>query len=512
MLGSWRAEAALRGALTAVVACVLSTACGGESPLDPDAGAPPPDAAAPPDAPDIAYPACREVMTPVQTIVQLPADIDGSLAGAGADMTSPTGCDVVDAPFGIATAGVDTVYRVEGLTAGATYMVRLLSASDLAFYVVTGCSTASGPASSECMLFVDATVDGAEVGSFVAPADAAVYLVVDYYASGAPPYGDFALDVYEQECLTSASCGGATPVCRDGRCAGCASDFDCDNPLLPLCNASTAACVGGFSGCTGDDVGRENGDDGPAGATALIPDGSGVVQLAGAVCDNPAAERDYFRFTVGTPGEHWRVELTWASGVDLDLLIHDAAGTTLGLSYYERPERIDLTYLPAGTYYVEVDYFGPGTAAAAVPYVLTATRLGVGACSSAADCAGTYRNQVYRGDCVGGACEAIDGLGQRSVGQRCDSNSDCTANASCASFFFTSDADSRMVCGNYCDADVDCAGLGGGYVCTTYLLDNFCVQKCTETDHCPTLPSNAPTTPPWLRLSCQLSTGRCLPP
>lgn len=499
---------------SALIALVTAGACGGDPPVDPDAAEPPPDAGPMPDAPDIIYPACREVEDPVATIVALPALHAGDLDGAGADMTSPTGCDVVDAPFGIATAGVDAVYRVDGLVPGTTYVVRLSSASDLGFYVVTGCSTATGPAGNECMLFVDATVDGAEVGTFEAPAagdggaEVPVYLVVDYYATGAPPYGDFTLELYERECETSGECDGAEPVCRDGRCAGCASDFDCDSPLLPLCDVDTAACVGGYAACTGDDAAREQGDDGPAGATPLA---SGV-PVTGAICDNPAAERDFFRFTVDTPGEHWRVELDWPSFVDLDVIVFSAAGDEFGLSYYEQPERIDLTYLPAGDYYVGIDFFGAGTTTTSVPYEVTATRLGTGACDGPADCAQTYRNQIFRGDCVAGACEPIDGLGQRTPGQRCDSDSDCTPDANCASFFFTSDADTRMVCGSYCDVDADCAGLGDDFVCTTYLVENFCVQKCTEDDHCPTLPNSTPTTLPWLRLDCQLTTGRCLPP
>jgi hypothetical protein len=48
-------------------------------------------------------------------------------------------------------------------------------------------------------------------------------------------------------------------------------------------------------------------------------------------------------------------------------------------------------------------------------------------------------------------------------------------------------------------------------VCTTYLTDNFCVQKCTTDAQCPTAIDTQPQIGPWSRLSCDLPSGRCLP-
>ncbi|MCA9680346.1 MAG: hypothetical protein H6709_19010 [Kofleriaceae bacterium] len=487
---------------------------GGGVPGDPpDATTTPPDAGdAPPDSPETQYPACREITTPTLYVDDLPAQLVGSLRDAGADLTSPTGCAVVDAPFGIATAGADAVYQLDNLVPGETYVARLSSASDLAFYVVTGCSTPSGPSGGECMLFEDAEVDGTEVGRFVAP-DQPVYLVVDYYAAGEPPYPGFTLDVYQEQCESSAQCSHSEPVCRDGQCVGCASDFDCDAPLLPLCNTTSGVCGPGVNACTGDDgAPTEDRDDGPAGATVLTPDGSGVAQATGKICNNPSTELDYYRFHVDTPGESWRLSLDWAAQIDLDLRVYDLRGNLYGMSFYESPEAITLTYLPVGDYFVSVDYYAQSTVSTAQSYQLTAQRLGGGSCTTEADCAANYRNQVYRGDCVAGACESIDGLGQRAAGEACDSDSDCGGGAHCSSFYFVEDADTRMVCGTRCDSDNECAGMGPGYVCTTYLAENFCVQKCTSDDQCPTSPTSYPQSGPWYRLSCQVSTGRCVAP
>lgn len=487
-----------------VVFGVLLAACGGGDPVMPDAD-PGPDAGEPDAEPDAGITACLEFGAPLQ-ITEVPTEVDGDLTGAGADLVAPAQCATVDAPFGIETAGADRVYALHGLDAGTEYVVRLDSPEDLSFYVVTGCSGVGGPTSGQCALFVDALVDAPEVGRFTADGPDA-YVVIDYYAAGDPPAGDFTLEVYAVSCQASVTCGGVTPVCQDFRCVGCASDFDCDDAAAPLCDEPSHVCEAGYNTCVGDD-GGESGDDGPAGATTLVPG----APISHAICNAPAAERDFYTFHVSTPGEHWTIDLDWSAAVDLDLDVYDADGDLMGRSYYEHPEGVALTYLPAGDYYVEVDYYAASQTNVVVPYTIAATRVTGETCASPADCAGEWRNQIFRGACVAGACRAIEGDGALAPGQRCDSASDCSAAGTCASFFFVEDADTRMTCGTYCDVTADCAALGAEYICTDYLADNFCVQKCTDADHCPTLPLSAPATPPWLRFGCQISTGRCVPP
>jgi hypothetical protein len=491
-------------AVAAVLALTAMAACGGGD-AQPDAGTDPPDAEPAPDANP--YPACSEFGAPMISVSELPLTYEGDLAGSGADIAGPESCLEIDAPFGMSSTGADAVVEVDSLTPGVDYVVRLTGSDDLAFYVVTGCATELGPAADQCLVFVDATTDTAEVGRFVAPETGRAYVVVDYWTSGYPDPSDFRLEVYPLGCQDSTECGGSTPVCQDFRCVGCANDFDCTDPSAPLCDEPTFTCVEGLAGCTSDDS-AEDGNDGPAGATELVP---GQLTQA-AICDNPRAERDFYRFHVDQNGEHWTIQLSWSASVDLDVTVFDDDGDLVGMSWYEQPERIELTYLPAGDYYAMVDYFATTQTSVSTPYAISATRLTGDSCIDEADCAVEYRNQVFRGDCFQGACRPIDGQGLRTIGESCDSVSDCTPDANCSSFFFTADADQRMVCGNFCDSDLDCTGLGSDFVCTTYLVNNFCVQRCTQDDHCPTSPTTQPTFPPWHRLTCQLSTGRCLPP
>src|SRR5690606_3845387 len=125
-------------------------------------------------------------------------------------------------PYGVESAGPDAVVRIDGLTPGTAYVIKLESAADLAFYLASGCSTPSGPSASECALFVDASSGTQEIGRFIAES-ATMYVIVDYYASHTPANQTFTLDVYPELCATSAQCSTALPVCSDGKCVQCAS-------------------------------------------------------------------------------------------------------------------------------------------------------------------------------------------------------------------------------------------------------------------------------------------------
>jgi hypothetical protein len=483
-----------------VVYCSVLAACGFGASVSPDA----PPADAPPDM-VTSFAACHEFDVAPLTV---PAHVTSALAGA--DVQSPSMCATTDAPYGIESAGPDTVVLLTNLQVGMSYVVHLQSDADLAFYVVTGCSTPSGPAKDQCLLFEDASTGTDEVGRFVAPA-ASVYVVVDYYASHAPPEGgNFTLDVYPETCTTNAQCAGGSPVCANGTCVECATSFDCTNPAAPRCETAHDTCQPGIDQCLVDDP-AEPDDDGPAGATVLVPDASGDAAHTAQICAAPLTERDYFAFDVTTLGEVWDFTLAWSGPRDLDLEAADATGKILGLSFWEHPESIRLTYLAPGRYYLRVREFSSSPDMTAVTYSIYAHRqLGTG-CTSAADCAGEYRNQVYRGDCVAGSCVAIDGAAAVSEGGACDSQSDCAAGLDCPSFFFVANSDTRDVCARTCANDAECAPLGPSYVCTSYLQQNFCVQKCTTDEQCPTAIGTQPPTGPWYRLSCSVSTGHCLP-
>lgn len=491
-----RRWAVTAGGLIGALALLVG-ACGGDNLTPPDAGQP--DAG--PDAAPL-FPACREFD---RSGASLPLHMTGTLAAS--DVQSPQ-CAEVDAPYGIESAGPDSVIPLDNLVPGKAYIVRLRSPADLGFYVATGCSSIVGPTAAECSLFVDALgAGGDEVGRFVATASRE-YIVVDYYASATPSNQTFMLDVYAEDCTASTGCDGATPVCYQGRCVECADSFDCGDASLPRCDSAANACAAGVDTCTTSDA-SEPGDDGPAGAYQFVPDGAGDASTTSAICSAPREEVDTYAFAVTSVGEVWDITLTWSGTRDLDLEVYDSAGAQLALSYWAQPEAIRLTYLPVGTYYIQVSDFGQ--TATAIDYSIAVHR-GTGAgCTTASDCASEYANQLYRGDCDAGACIAIAGDHAVASGGACDSVADCATGLSCPSFYFTSGADTRAVCSPTCSGDSDCTGIGPDYVCTTFLIQNLCVQKCTTDDQCPVDIDSQPSAGPWDRLHCQVSTGKCMP-
>jgi hypothetical protein len=465
-------------------------ACG-----DGGANVPPPvpDAGDPDTMP--VFPACAEFSASPTSV---PARVTSTIVGA--DIESPMACTTMNAPYGVESKGPDRVVPISGLRVGDPYVVKLESTTDLGFYVTTGCSTEDGPANDQCVLFEDASLGGVEVGSFVATAPT-MFVIVDYYASQTPPSTSFTLEVYAEQCKSSTQCGGATPACADGVCVECTSSFDCETSALPRCDATTNTCSVGVDQCVMEDA-AEPTDDGPAGARLLVPG----VAAAGTICSKPRGESDFFAFDVSTLGETWDFSLAWTGTNDLDLELFDASGASLGLSYWEHPERARLTYLPIGRYYARVSEFSVNDAG--VAYTLTATRTTGAACTSSADCASEYRNQIYRGSCSAGACVKIDGANAISEGGACDSQSDCASTLSCPSFFFVANADTRATCARGCTNDSQC---GTGFVCTTYFANNFCVRGCTTDAQCPTSLDDQPVSGPWYQLRCNVSTGRCAP-
>lgn len=479
------------------VPLLAAAACGdGSSPVAPDAA---PTVDSPTDAPR--FPACAEFDTGA---VVVPAHIISTLGTA--DVQSPAQCATVDAPFGIESAGPDRVIPLRNLIVGTAYVVRLISADDLAFYVASGCSTATGPAADQCALFQDGETGGREVGRFVADA-ATAYVVVDFWASQPPSSLDFTLDVYPEQCqATASSCSGATPACFEGQCVECLTSFDCMAPSSPVCGGNQA-CGSGVDSCAAD-TSTEPADDGPAGATLLVLDTLGGATGTGQICSSPRTEYDYFAFDVTTLGETWDLGVTWTGGRDVDLTAYDATGTELGTSFWEQPEQVRLTFLPLGRYYVRIREFDSTPDAMPLTYTLSVQRTLGAACTAAADCALEYRNQIFRGNCFAGSCVPISGGGSVAEGGACDSESDCGPALHCPSFYFASGGDTRETCSHGCTTDAQC---GTGFVCTTYFTTNFCVPECTENDHCPTDRSTAPSSGPWKRLSCDLATGRCQP-
>lgn len=290
------------------------------------------------------------------------------------------------------------------------------------------------------------------------------------------------------------------PVCDD--------DFGCTTAAAPICGGA-GTCVGGFAECTGDDAadtGSAGGDDGPAAARTLAPTPLVASTATGAVCSSPGREADWYKVTA-LAGEGLDVTVTWTGADDLDPVILDSTGKTMGLSFYKSPENVKLTYLPAGTYYIQVTKYSQSPAVAATAYTISATRTAVQVCTTATDCAAEYSTQVYRGSCSAGVCQAI-APGARANGMACDSGDDCTNDCSYISF----DADAQdSVCTTTCTTTADCGAIGSGLTCTAFSSGNFCVPACTSNLECGanTGSSTLDTGLPWDYLTCTVATGVC---
>lgn len=347
---------------------VLASACDAGDARGPDGGAA--DAGVDTGA-DAAMGACAEFAAPAMVLSSYPATFTGTVSGAGADVDVATG-QCADQRSFFDPQGEDVVIELAGLSPGTDYVVKLDGASDVSFYIATGCSElAAGPGTNQCLLFVDG--GGAnEHGDFTAPAGP-TYLVVDHF--GAEPLADgaFTVHVTPAECTTSAECG--TDVCFARLCVECGSPFDCTTAAAPACDPVANTCVINDQ-CTGDDA-REHGDDGPAGAVPLaFPS-----LVSGAMCNAPLGEQDWFRFELAAPADRALV-LDWTGDADLDLIVTDEVGTTVASTLFNHPELLTMRALPAGIYHVVVGRFD-GADAAAVPYTLAAS---IPECADAFDC------------------------------------------------------------------------------------------------------------------------------
>ena len=142
------------------------------------------------------------------------------------------------------------------------------------------------------------------------------------------------------------------------------------------------------------------------------------------------------------------------------------------------------------------------------------TRTPAPAARRARDCAAEYRNQIFRGDCVAGACVAIEGDGAVAEGGACDSavrlrDAACRARASSSS----PNADTReRLRARPARNDTECGPLGTDYVCTTYLHDELLRPEVHQRRPVPDRRSTrSPTSGPWYRLTLStLATGRCV--
>lgn len=318
--------------------------------------------------------------TSAGSISTYPGTYDGDLSAAGAEYTVAEGTCTDERDY-FEPVGEDQVVALTGLTGGATYAVKVSAAFDMSFYLVTGCSVATGPSAGECLLFVDESAGTTESADFVAPASGEVFVVVDRWTADPETDLSYTIDVVEAECTMDTDCSGATPYCIDFVCVQCATDFNCTGTSAPVCDGTTNTCIAGYSQCTGDDAG-EDANDGPASASTLtVALGSPSVTNA-KICSVPAAETDYYKVVLAATGD-LGVTLDWAGTEDLDVILFDSTGTDVAFGFFDQPEAIRGNDLPAGTYYIAVSQYEPVDTVAATSYTLTVS---IPECSTSFDC------------------------------------------------------------------------------------------------------------------------------
>ncbi len=314
--------------------------------------------------------------------------------------------------------------------------------------------------------------------------------------------GEYFIEVYQYEPANSAP---ATSYALTISLPECASSFECTTAGEPIC--SVGECVAGPAQCTGDD-GAEP-DDGPAGARDITPAAVGMTQtLTGKICNTPSSESDWYRVTTTAPGEGLVANLSWTAGPDIDVYIYDGMGRLLGTSFWLNPEVVTVTHLPAGTYYLAVYRAGAATAPA-YDYSLAVTRTLVQTCVTRADCAATYKTQIYRGSCDTGVCNFLP-AGTRADGMPCDSADDCMS-GDCSYIAFEADAQDS-VCTHTCTSNNDCSTLPGT-VCSTGFSTNVCLPSCTTDLECGANVNSSmlDAGEPWNYFTCATATGACSP-
>lgn len=340
---------------------------------------------------------CRKFLGPTAIVDTYPASAQGDLLGAGANHSVDSMACAKEETY-YSPAGEEQVVRLDGLTPGQAYAVKLEAPADLAFYVTAGC-TDGEIAAGDCLLFVDAEPGGTEISDFVAPDAGRAYIVVDHFVAGtAITDGSFTVDVYQRECIVDADCtsDAARPFCHDFQCVPCTSSFHCDAPGKPVCDSDLNVCAAGHSSCTGDDASPpEDADDGPAGALEIVAtDGvpgvvnakiCGLPSTGGDLIEHQDAEVDFYKFTIAE-GDKRAVSLEWVDTADLDLYLYDSDGTIVDNSFFgATSESLVVDEAAAGTYYLAVAKFEDveSIPAAALAYTLT---LSFPECETSFDC------------------------------------------------------------------------------------------------------------------------------
>jgi hypothetical protein len=319
------------------------------------------------------------------------------------------------------------------------------------------------------------------------------------------------------ECQTDAQCAGNADkkFCNVDSfvCSQCNTDFDCTDATKSKCveDKDGVKTCGTANDCTDDDTSEPN-DDGVAGASELAEG----TELSRKMC-SAGDESDYFKFNASDT-DNVTITITSATAAaakqKLYAYVLDAKGEVYGLALHGDEDVIKLTFLPAGTYYVQVKALGTTAAGekATVDYKIALTRTTGTKCTSSADCAAEFEHQLFRGDCdtAVGVCKSVDGKGTRALGEVCDDDADCKEGL-CGGGGIGKNQDKISVCAVECgaaDGSLDDSKCGAN-ICGLY---GACAPKCTVDEECPIngLSAEPPAGKAWAFLPCQ--NGKCQAP
>ncbi len=274
---------------------------------------------------------------------------------------------------------------------------------------------------------------------------------------------------------------------------GCTLDSDCTGgEYCPFAGATAGICQSGTpsgAGC-GDAV---SGDNDTSSRAETLTSGVAITEDS---CDghpDGPVDIDWFSITVAT-GESVSLivnETTFNAALgDLDFTLLDSNGDYwVARATTSNPETLSATGLPAGTYYVVVEYYdNDSSVAGATTYNITFTATAGSGCTSRQDCAQFYQ----RGECQSGECVPFEGAAGQGPGDYCDDSADCdpstTGSTYTSSLCFTGDSllAADNVCVIDCTQDSDCTpyGMHCLIVDDTNTPPGICLAPCTSDAGC----------------------------
>ncbi|MEL6179479.1 MAG: hypothetical protein AAFS10_11020, partial [Myxococcota bacterium] len=279
--------------------------------------------------------------------------------------------------------------------------------------------------------------------------------------------------------LPCSNDGMCTPTerCDDtGRCASliCFADAECVEEENAVCLLSGQ----GFEGLCGtpEDVptcgqggmGEPNNTDTMA-TPLMLTDGS-LTLADQEVCDD---DIDLYRITLDAVST-LRVDINYTGPTDLDLYIVAAGADSpigLGLSTELTSETAIAEYAPPGEYVIRVGFYSGEDPTATYSMTLSTESV---MCEEGTFCAA--QTSVLRLVCEEGACVGFEGNGEVALGETCDSNDDCVADADLCYNAEGAALSESNICTLRCFVPGDCAAVEGTTCLTDGTFeDGFCL-------------------------------------